>query len=83
MEYTAKVEVIKVSQDFDGLSIQVKTDAILNGKDVRESVAKLTTGYIVPRVGTLEHNILWAKHKYDLTHVTNWEEVKIEYIDYA
>jgi len=85
---TPKVEIIKVSQDFDGLSIQVKTDANAHAHEIQKAVIALSynkpTGYIVPRVGTLEHNILWANQKYDLTNVMveRMSHVqKVEYID--
>jgi hypothetical protein len=70
---TVKVEIVKVSQDFDGLSIEVKTKANANAHEIQKAVIALSynkpTGYIAPRVGTLEHNILHANQKYDLTNI--------------
>ena len=87
---TPKVEVIKVSQDFDGLTVQVKTKANANAHEIQKAVIALSytkpIGYIVPRVGTLEHNILHANQKYDFTNVmferiTSRDVQMVEYID--
>jgi len=83
---TPKVEVIKVSQDFDGLSIQVKTKANANAHEIQKAVIALSynkpTGYIVPRVGTLEHNILHANQKYDLTNVMVERMSHVQKVEY-
>jgi len=92
MELKVNAEVIKVSQGFDGLSIIVKTQnegpsAQIRPTvdEVRNAVSKLTTGQLAPRIGKLDHNILFqpcAEYSYDLTEVTNWEEVKIEMVEF-